>query len=193
MLAALGLALVGCPATKMEEELKAEVKAVKAEVQTLKEKLAALEAGQKDIMAAVQKLQAAPPPKEAPPGGTIVIPPPGSPLAPGVPGAPGAVRPETAAGVLTVGELIKNKDRYLGSRVTVKGEPGPVLVHKRLFHLRAPEGMVEVLFGNLGDKAQIERLTSQVLPTEIKVTGTLVQASGQGPSRLQITAESVEF
>ena len=175
--------VVGCPEAKTGEELKKEMQAVKAEVQALKEKLNSLEAGQKEILAALNKAQAAA--KELPPSAQPLMPPP--------PGAPPAVRPEGASGALTVGELIKNKDRYLSTRVTVKGEPGPVLVHKKTFHLRAPEGMVEVVFGNLADKAQIERLTSQVIPGMVTVTGILNQASGQGPSRLQITAESVEF
>ncbi|MBM4284220.1 MAG: hypothetical protein FJ128_03070 [Deltaproteobacteria bacterium] len=176
VLAALGLVL-GCPAVKTDEEVKKEIQAVKAELQAVKEKLSEVQAGQKAILTALQHLQAmsqaAPPPAVAAP--------------------PQVGKPEEAPGVLTVSDLIKNKDRYLGQRVTVKGEPGPILVHKRIFHLRAPEGMVEVVFANLADKAQMERLISQVLPGELKVTGVLLQATGQGPSRLQINAETVEF
>ena len=56
---------------------------------------------------------------------------------------------------LTVSQLLAGKDQYLGARVTVKGEVGPVLVHHKSLMLKSPQGMVEVLFGKLPDQKQV--------------------------------------
>ena len=55
--------------------------------------------------------------------------------------------------------------------------------------------MVEVIYGNLQDKKQVERLTSQAIETPVTVSGILSAAPGQARSqvRLIIMADSVEF
>ena len=47
--------------------------------------------------------------------------------------------------------------------MTVKGEAGPVMVHRKSLMLKSPQGMVEVLFGKLPDPKQVQRLTSTPL------------------------------
>jgi outer membrane murein-binding lipoprotein Lpp len=167
------LALSGCA----DQETKKEVQTLKTEVAALKNKLNQLETGQKQILDTMQGLQK---PKE-------IVAPPAAP-APAPLAMPGAAP-------LAVGQLIKDKDRLIGTRVTVKGEPGPVLMHKKILYLQSPEGMVEVLFGNLADKKQMERLTAQAIEQPLTVTGMLSASPGRGkdPTRLQITAEAIDF
>jgi hypothetical protein len=182
-LAAVILALLwltpGCPAPPGGEDLKKEVEALKTEVATLKEKLSQVEAGQK-VMLEMMKLKALVPGAGA-----------GSTELPGFPTAPG----QAAGTPLTLDELFKNKDQLLGTRVTVKGLPGPVLMHKKTLFLGGPGGMVEVIYGNLPDKRQVERLTAQSIETPITVSGLLSAAPGQAKDqvRLVIMADSVEF
>jgi len=68
-------------------------------------------------------------------------------------------------------------------------------MHKKTLFLSGALGMVEVLYGNLADKKQVERLTAQTIETPITVSGLLSTASGQTkePVRLVIMADSVEF
>ena len=96
--------------------------------------------------------------------------------------------------LLTVAELLTSKDRYLGTRVKVKGMPGPVMVHHKSLMLKGPQGMVEVLFGNLPDPKLVQSLTSTTLDKPLTVTGVvnLPPARGAG-AQLQINAEAVEF
>ena len=98
--------------------------------------------------------------------------------------------PET----LTVAQLLAGKDRYLGTRVKVKGMPGPVMVHHKSLMLKGPQGMVEVLFGNLPDPKLVQSLSSTALEKPLTVTGVvnLPPARGGG-AQLQINAEAVEF
>ena len=81
-------------------------------------------------------------------------------------------------------ELLASKDRYLGTRVKVKGMPGPVMVHHKSFMLKGPQGMVEVLFGNLPDPKLIQSLSSAALDKPLTVTGmvNLPPARGAAPS-----------
>ncbi len=99
-----------------------------------------------------------------------------------------------APAALTVAELLASKDRYLGTRVKVKGMPGPVMVHHKSLMLKGPQGMVEVLFGNLPDPKLVQSLTSTALDKPLTVTGVvnLPPARGAG-AQLQISAEAVEF
>jgi len=177
----------GCPTPSGVQELKKEVESLKSEVATLKEKIIQLEAGQKILLGIVKG--------EGPQAAA--------------PGAPSATTPEVAEGQplmpapagqaapapLTVEELFKNKDQLVGTRVTVKGVPGPVLMHKKTLFLSGAQGMVEVLYGNLADKKQVERLTAQTIETPITVSGLLSSAPGQTkePVRLVIMADTVEF
>jgi hypothetical protein len=178
----------GCPSPPGYEKLKEEVKGLKTEVANLKEKIIALEAEHKLFM---EMLKKAPPSKEpaswAPEATT-----PGA-----TPGPALQAPPEQATGApLTVAELFENKEQYLGTRVTVKGVPGPVLMHKKAFFLSSLKGrMVEVLYGNLQDQKQVERLTSQTILTPVTVTGLLSTAPGQvkKPEQLIIMADTVEF
>lgn len=187
LLAALMVAVLwllpGCPSPPGVKDLQKEVDSLKTEVAALKEKIIELEAGQK-VLLGIVKGEAAKEPAPATPEAA----------------APGATAPQPAASAaaaepLTVAELFKNKDQFLGTRVTVKGVPGPVLMHKKTLFLRGPQGMVEVLYGNLQDKKQVERLTAQNIETPITVSGLLSTAPGQTkePIRLIIMADTVEF
>ena len=109
--------------------------------------------------------------------------------------APMAVPSQPAAPApLSVDELLTSKDRYLGTRVKVKGMPGPVMVHHKSLMLKGAQGMVEVMFGSLTDPKLIQSLTSTTLDKPLTVSGVvnLPPARGAG-AQLQINAEAVEF
>jgi len=170
-LLALLVLVPACPVEtgKSNDELRKEIQGLKSEVTSLKEKLAKVEAGQQATLDLLKK-SGAPPPEVA-------------------------GMPETlpqGLQVLTVGELLAAKERYLGARVTVKGSVGPVLVHHKSLLLKAPQGMVEVFFGKLPDEKLVQRLTSTTLDQPITVTG-VVGPSPKGGANLQIQAEAVEF
>jgi outer membrane murein-binding lipoprotein Lpp len=157
------------PSTPTDEQVRKEIKELKAKVAAMQEKLKQVEAEQQAILAQLKKPAPAPIPMA-------------------MPSLPSA--PET----LTVGQLLQNKDRYLGTRVTVKGMPGPVMVHHKALMLESPQGMVEVLFGNLPDQKLIQRLTSTTLDKPITVTGVVNPSSTRGAvGQIQINAEAVEF
>lgn len=164
------LLLPACvPGPQSNEEFRKEIQGLKSEVASLKEKLAKVEADQQAILDLLKKSGA--PPSE-------------------VAGMPETLPPGPE--VLTIGQLLAAKDRYLGARVTVKGSVGPVLVHHKSLLLKAPEGLVEVFFGNLPDEKLVQRLTSTTLDQPITVTG-VVGPSPKGGANLQIQAEAVEF
>jgi hypothetical protein len=185
--AALILALLwltpGCPPPSGGADLKKDVDALKTEVAALKEKVSQLEATQNILVELVKAKAALPAPAPAPGGAAAEL--------PGLPPAP--MQPAGAS--LTLDELFKNKDQFLGTRVTVKGLPGPVMMHKKTLFLSGPGGMVEVIYGNLQDKKQVERITAQNIDTPITVSGLLTGTPGQakGQVRLMIMADSVEF
>lgn len=163
------LLLPACvPGPQSNEELRKEIQGLKSEVASLKEKLAKVEAGQQAILDLLKKSGA--PPEVA--------------------GLPETLPPGPQ--VLTVDQLLAAKERYLGTRVTVKGSVGPVLVHHKSLLLKAPQGLVEVFFGNLPDQKLVQRLTSTTLDQPITVTG-VVGPSPKGGANLQIQAEAVEF
>lgn len=164
-LAVLMLLSACSPAAKSDEELRKEIQALKAEITVVKEKVTHLEAGQQTILELLKK------PATAPVSPALAEPQAGQPL--------------------SVSQLIKEKDQLIGTRVTVKGLVGPVLMHHKSLFLRAPEGMVEVFFGNL-DKKLVDRLSSTVLEHPVTVTGVLNQTA-KGGAKLQITAEAVDF
>jgi hypothetical protein len=170
------LLLPSCsPGSKADEELRGEIKDLKKEVKDLGEKLDKLEVGQQALLL-VLKREAAPPEAAAPP------PQPPQFQAPAVP-AP-----------LTVGQLLAGKDKYLGSRVTVKGEAGPLIVNHKSVMLKSPQGMVEVIFGKLPDPKQVQRLTSTPIDQPLTVTGVVSLPPGSaGAAKLQIIAEAVDF
>jgi hypothetical protein len=161
------------PANQADEELRQEIQALKAQVTAMQEKLNQVQTGQQIML----ELMKQPAPAAAPMAAPIAVPsqPPG---------------PEA----LTVAELLASKDRYLGTRVKVKGMPGPVMVHHKSLMLKGPQGMVEVLFGNLPDPKLIQSLSSTALDKPLTVTGVvnLPPARGGG-AQLQINAEAVEF
>ncbi len=161
-----------CTATaKSDEDLRKEIQDLKQEVKAVQEKLGQLQAGQQAMLEILK--QPAPPAATAP----AVLPPP-------VPPAP---QP------LTVGQLLAGKDQYVGSRVTVRGAVGPVLVHHKSLFLKAPEGMVEVRFGKLPDQKLVQQLTSLPLEKPVTVTGIVSLPPKTGGARLQIDAEAVDF
>lgn len=164
------------PGNKADEELRGEIKDLQKEVKALGEKLDKLAVNQQALLM-VLKAEARPPEAAASP------PPPQQPQfqAPAVP-AP-----------LTVSQLLAGKDQYLGARVTVKGEVGPVLVHHKSLLLKSPQGMVEVLFGKLPDQKQVARLASTPIDQPLTVTGVVSLPPGPaGLAKLQISAESID-
>ncbi len=172
----------GCPPPPGSEKLIKEVEALKAEVTALKEKVGQLEANQKIFMEMIKAKMTMPPTTMPGTGGEL----------PGFQTQAG----QAPGGPLSLSDLFKNKDQLLGTRVTIKAVPGPVMMHKKTLFLEGPAGsMVEVLYGNLQDKRQVERLTSQAIETPVTVSGLLSAAPGQakGQVRLIIMADSVEF
>jgi hypothetical protein len=165
LLLSLALLAPACaPDKKAQEEMHQEIQGLKNEIKALHEKLARLEAGQQEILLLLQR-PAAPPAAAAPP-------------APQEP--------------LSVSQLLRDKALFQGLRVTVRGLPGPVLVHRQTIFLKAPEGMVEVYFGGLQDVQTINRLSSMALEQPLTITGTVtIPPPGGGNPR--INAEAVEF
>ncbi len=170
LILALPLLFGGClPESKGNEELRREVKELKAETAALREKLTRLEAGQQAILTLLK------------PGAGL----------PAMPESPPGVAP-TSPGPLSVSRLLAQKEQFIGTRVTVKGPVGPVLVHHKSLMLMAPEGLVEVFFGNLPDPKLVMHLTSITIEHPITVTG-VVSLSQRGSAKLQIAAEALEF
>ena len=172
MLMAL-VSLSACaPSNQAQEELRQEIQALKAQMTAMQEKLNQVQTGQQVIVDLLKQPAPAP-----------------APLAPmAVPSPP----PAPAA--LTVAELLASKDRYLGTRVKVKGMPGPVMVHHKSLMLKGPQGMVEVLFGNLPDPKLVQSLSSTALDKPLTVTGVVNLPPARGAAaQLQINAEAVEF
>jgi outer membrane murein-binding lipoprotein Lpp len=192
-LAALIVAILwlapGCPAPPGNEKLTKDVETLKAEVATLKERVDKLEAAQK-ILTEMLKIKAAAPPAPAAPATPFGVPGVGAEL-PGMPPASA----QTAGTPLTVAELFRDKDKLLGTRVTVRGLPGPVIMHKKTLFMEGPGGLIEVIYGNLQDKKQVDRITAQSIDVPITVSGILSAAPGpaKGQMRLIIMADSVEF
>ncbi len=164
-------------AAKSDEDLRKEIQDLRQEVKAMQDKLGQLQAGQQAMLELLK--HPAPPPAAAP----VVLPPP----APTPPPAPPAPQP------LSVSELLAAKDRYVGTRVRVKGAAGPVLVHHKSLFLKSPEGMVEVRFGKLPDEKLVQQLSSIPLEKPLTVTGIVSLPSKTGGARLQIDAEAVEF
>jgi len=162
---------------KKAAELSQEIKALKAQIAAMQNKLDKLQGGQQAILALMKQPAPAPPAQALPTPGVQVIP------------APPALSP------LTVGQLLASKDRYLGARVTVKGVVGPVLMHHQSFMLQSPQGMVEVLFGNLADPKTIQTLTNTPMENKtVTVTGVVTLSPAQGAgAQLQVRAEAVQF
>jgi len=160
------------PSNQADEELRKEIQALKTQVAVLQEKLNQVQTGQQAILDLLKQ-----PAHAAAPIAPMAV--------PSQPAAPDA---------LTVDQLLASKDRYLGTRVKVKGMPGPVMVHHKSVMLKGAQGMVEVLFGNLPDPKLIQSLTSAALDKPLTVTGVvnLPPARGAG-AQLQINAEAVEF
>jgi hypothetical protein len=166
------------PSNKADEELRGEIKDLKKEVKALGEKLDKLEVNQQALLM-VLKREAAPPEAVATP--------------PQPPQQPQFQAPAVPA-PLTVSQLLAGKDQYLGARVTVKGEAGPVLVNHKSVMLKSPQGMVEVLFGKLPDQKQVARLTSIPIDHPLTVTGVVSLPPGPaGLAKLQISAEAIDF
>jgi hypothetical protein len=172
VLVALAFVSACTPANQGDEKLRQEIQALKTQVTAMQEKLNQVQTGQQAILDLLKQ----PAPVAAPV----------APMA--------APSPPPAPAPLTVAELLASKDRYLGTRVKVKGMPGPVMVHHKSLMLKGPQGMVEVLFGNLLDPKLVQSLSSAALENPLTVTGVvnLPPARGAG-AQLQINAEAVEF
>jgi outer membrane murein-binding lipoprotein Lpp len=177
LLLALVLLSACAPSNQQDEELRKEIKALKAQITAMQSKLDQLQ-GEQQAIISLLKQPAAPAPTPVPPPEPTVL--------PGQPPAPPS---------LTVGQLLASKDRYVGARVTVKGLMGPVMMHHKSFMLKSPQGMIEVLFANLPDPKTIQTLSSSPLEDKpVTVTGVvnLSPARGAG-AQLQISAEAVQF
>jgi hypothetical protein len=158
------------PSNQGEGELRQEIQALKAQVTAMQEKLNQVQTGQQVILDLLKQPAPAPVAPMA---------------APSLPPAPAP---------LSVAELLASKDRYLGTRVQVKGMPGPVMVHHKSLMLKGPQGMVEVLFGNLPDPKLVQSLSSAALDKPLTVTGVVNLPPSRGAgAQLQITAEAVDF
>ena len=163
--------IFACSGTaKSEADLRKEIQDLKQEVKAIQEKLGQLQAGQQAMLELLKKPAL---PEMAAPAFQPPQAPPAQPL--------------------TVGQLLAGKDQYLGSRVTVKGPAGPVLVHRKSLLLKAPEGMVEVRFGKLPDQRLVQQLTSTPLEKPVTVTGVVSLPPKAGTAKLQIDAEAVDF
>jgi len=172
VLVALACLSACAPSNQAEGELRQEIKALKEQVTAMQERLNQVQTGQQAILGLLKQ----PAPAAAPIAPMVV---PSSPAAP----AP-----------LTVAELLASKDRYLGARVKVKGMPGPVMVHHKSLMLKGPQGMVEVLFGNLTDPKLVQSLSSTALDKPLTVSGVVNLPPGRGAgAQLQINAEAVDF
>jgi hypothetical protein len=159
-------------AGKSNNDLRKEIEGLKSEIAALKEKVDKLQGGQQAILDLLKR-SGAPSPETA--------------LLPEQPPTQGG-GPQS----LTVGQLLAEKDRYMGARVTVKGDVGPVLVHHKSLLLKSPGGMVEVFFGKLPDQKQVQRLTSMTMDHPITVTG-VVSPALKGGAKLEIQAEAIDF
>lgn len=162
------------PAPQAHEDLRQEIQGLKAQLTALQEKLNQVQTDQQVILALLK-----PSPPAAPPAESLMMP---------------VQPPGPAPACLTVSQLLTSKDRYLGTRVTVKGMPGPVMVHHKSLLLKSPQGMLEVLFGNLPDPKLVQSLTSTPLDRAVTVTGVVnLPPPRGGGAQLQINAEAIEF
>ena len=169
MFLAMALLMAACsPGPKSGEDLRGEIQDLKKEINSMQEKLDKLQAGQQTMLALLQKPLQLPQVEQ-----------------------PFQQQPPPQA--LTVSQLLAKKDQYLGSRVTVKGKAGPVIMHHKSLLLVAPEGMVEVLLGSLPDEKTVVRLTSTPLEKPVTVTGIVALPAQATSAKLQITAEAVDF
>lgn len=173
-LLAMALLLASCsPSSKSLDDLRREIQELKKEVKAMQEKLDKLQAGQQEMLGLLKKSTS------------------GLPAAP----APAAMpfQPPPPLPTLTVSQLLANKDRYVGSRVTVKGKAGPIIMHRKSILFMAPEGTVEVFLDKLPDEKLVTRLLSAPLGGPLTVTGTVSLPPQGSGVKLQITAEAVEF
>ncbi len=185
MFLAMALLMAACSQeSKSGEEWRGEIQDLKKEIKSMQEKLDKLQASQQAMQEKLDKLQAGQQAMQALLQKPPELPPAAQPLPPPAPPAPQA---------LTVSQLLASKDQYLGSRVTVKGKAGPVIVHHKSLLLVAPEGMVEVLLGSLADEKTVVRLTSTPLDKPVTVTGIVGLPPQRTSAKLQITAEAVDF
>jgi hypothetical protein len=164
------------PGTKSNEDLTREISDLKKEVKAMHEKLDKLQAGQQTLLEHLKKFS--PPVAAAPVQPLLAVPPP-----------PASAQPKP----LTVSQLLAGKDQYLGTRVTVKGPVGPIMVNHKSLFLKSPEGMVEVFFGKLPDQKLVQFLTAAPPEKSVTVTGTVSLPPRVGAAKLQINAEAVEL
>ena len=167
------------PGAKSDEDLTREIRDLKKEVKAVQEKLDKLQAGQQTLLEQLKK--SSQPVTAAPIQPLVAVP------------QPPAMAPPPVSKPLTVSQLLAGKDKFLGTRVTVKGPVGPIMVNHKSLFLKSPEGMVEVFFGKLPDPKLVTYLTSAPPEQSVTVTGMVSLPPRMGAAKLQINAEAVDF
>ena len=169
------------PGAKLDEDLARKIGDLQKEVKAVQEKLDKLQAGQQTLLEQLKK--SAQPVTAAPIQPLVAVTPSDQP--------PAMVPPPLQT--LTVSQLLAGKDKLLGTRVTVKGPVGPIMVNHKSLFLKSPEGMVEVFFGKLPDPKLVTYLTSAPPEQSVTVTGMVSLPPRMGAAKLQIDAEAVDF
>jgi hypothetical protein len=188
LLLILGLIiLTGCEPTSPElKDIQQELKTVRSELAEIKSKLGQLETGQQQLL--IMGERQPPGPEKAP---DISQPGQEEKTLKNLPTLPAPVE-APAPQPLTVDQVLREKDTFVGNRVTVRGKLGMVIIHRKSFYLKGSPGAIEVIFGNLPDKNIINRLTTQDWDGQIIVTGVL-SISTKNKAGYQLIAENLEF
>ncbi len=169
--------LVGALVAVSCEREASRVSALTQEVKGLQEEVARLQDRVTNLEAVLQKVQG---PAPGPAVAQVPLTPPAAP------------EPPPVGEVLTVDQLLKQKEQFLGGRVTVQGRLGLVLIHRKSFFLKGQQGMLEVLFAELPEKNTVQRLISQDWPGMVVATGTFAP-SAREKTGFQLTAENIEL
>jgi len=188
LLLILGLIiLAGCePTSPQIKDIQQELKTVRSELAEIKLKLGQLEAGQQKLLILGERQP--PGPEKAP---DISQPGQEEKTLKNLTTLPAPLEAQSPQ-PLTVDQVLREKDTFLGNRLTVRGKLGMVIIHRKSFYLKGSPGALEVIFGNLPDKNTINRLTTQDWDGQIIVTGVL-SISTKNKAGYQMIAENLEF
>jgi hypothetical protein len=179
--------LAGCePTSPQIKDIQQELKTVRSELAEIKLKLGQLEAGQQKLLILGERQP--PGPEKAP---DISQPGQEEKTLKNLTTLPAPLEAQSPQ-PLTVDQVLREKDTFLGNRLTVRGKLGMVIIHRKSFYLKGSPGALEVIFGNLPDKNTINRLTTQDWDGQIIVTGVL-SISTKNKAGYQMIAENLEF